>query len=117
LGSARSRAVAGAVGLGRRLGWLLVIVDVGLAPVLLVGVLVGLMRVDDGGVVVFVVVAGAHVLPLLAMPQIVGHVGMVVLVYLDVVAVGVGHGEPPPAWRVALPARPYPGSQSSIPRG
>jgi hypothetical protein len=41
VGSTRSRAAAGAIGVGRRLGWLLVVVDVGLAPVLLVGVLVG----------------------------------------------------------------------------
>jgi hypothetical protein len=56
----------------------------------------GLVGVDDGGVVV--VVAGAHVLPLLAMPQILGDVGMLVLVQLGVMAVGVGYGEPPPAW-------------------
>ena len=41
LGNARSRAAAGAIGIGRRLGWLLVVVDAGLAPMLLVGVLVG----------------------------------------------------------------------------
>ena len=41
VGSARSRAAAGAVGVGRRLGWLLMVIDVGLALMLLVGVLVG----------------------------------------------------------------------------
>ena len=56
--------------MGRRLGWLLVVVDVGLAPMLLVGVPGGLRGVADGGVVVLVVVAGIYVLPLLAMPQI-----------------------------------------------
>ena len=60
----------------------------------------------DGGVVVLLVVAGVHVLPLLAMPQIVGDVGMLVLVHLGVMAVGVGHGDPPAAW--PLPARTPP---------
>ena len=52
----------------------------------------------DGGVVVLVDLAGVHVLPLLAMPQLPGEVGMLVPVHLGVMAVGVGHGEPPPAW-------------------
>ena len=36
----------------------------------------------DGGVVVLVVVAGVHVRPLLAVPQLLGDVGMLVLVQL-----------------------------------
>ena len=67
------------------------------------------MGVDDGGVVVLMVMAGAHVLPLMAMPQIVGHVGMPVLVHLGVMgimAVGVGHAEPPP--RGVWPCLPNP---------
>jgi hypothetical protein len=51
--------------------------------------------------------------PLLAMPQLLGDVGMVVLVQLGVMAVGVGHGEPPPVWP-CLP-EPHPGCRSSIP--
>lgn len=90
----------------------LVVVDVRLPPMLLVGVLVGLVTVDHGGMVVLVVMAVAHVLPLLPMPQIMGDVGMLVLMHLGVMAVGVRHSEPPPACRVAacetvprLPAR------------
>ena len=41
-------------------------------------------------------------LPLLAMPQLLGDVGMLVPVHLGVMAVGVGHGDP--TSRVALPA-------------
>ena len=69
----------------------------------------------DGGVVVLVVLAGVHVLPLLAMPQLLGEVGMLVLVQLGVMAVGVGHDGA--TSRVALPARPHPGCRSRIPRG
>ena len=58
----------------------------------------------DGGVVVLVDMAGVHLLPLLAMPQIVGEVGMIVPVHLGVMAVGGGHGKPAPAW----PCRPEP---------
>jgi hypothetical protein len=36
----------------------------------------------DGGVVVLVVVAGVHVRPLLAMPQLLNDVGMLVPVHL-----------------------------------
>lgn len=79
----------------------LVVVDVRLPPMLLVGVLVGLVTVDHGGMVVLVVMAVAHVLPLLPMPQIMGDVGMLVLMHLGVMAVGVRHSEPPPACRVA----------------
>ena len=46
--------------------------------------------------------ADVHVPPVLAMPQLLGDVGMVVLVQLGVMAVGVGHGEPPPV-RPCLP--------------
>jgi hypothetical protein len=65
----------------------------------------------EGAVVVLVVVAGVHVLPLLAMPQILGDVGMLVLVQLSVVAVGVGHSEPLPRGlacqnRPRLPVQP-----------
>jgi hypothetical protein len=45
------------------------------------------------------------VLSLLAMPQLLGDVGMLVPVHLGVVAVDVGHGEPPPAWP-CLPESP-----------
>jgi hypothetical protein len=38
-------------------------------------------------------VAGIHVRPLLAMPQILGDVDMLVPVHPGVMAVGVGHGE------------------------
>ena len=49
-----------------------------------------LRGVADGGVIVLVVVAGVHVRPLLAVPQILDEVGMLVLVQLGVMAVGVG---------------------------
>ena len=63
------------------------------------------MGVADGGVVCswsWLV----SMYPPLAMPQIVGDLGMLVPVHLGVMAVGVGHGEPPPAW--PLPARTPP---------
>jgi hypothetical protein len=70
----------------------------------------------DGGVVVLVAVAGVQVRPLLAMPPILGDVGMLVPVHLGVVAVGVSHGEPPPAWP-CLPARTPPRLPVRHPRG
>jgi hypothetical protein len=68
----------------------------------------------DGGVVVLRAVAGDHVLPLLAMPQILGDVGMLVPVHLGVMARGVGHGDPPPA-RPCLPEF-HPGCRLASPR-
>jgi hypothetical protein len=55
-----------------------------------------------GGVVVLVSWLVSMCSPLLAMPQILGDVGMLVPVHLGVLAVGVGHDTPPPA--LALPA-------------
>jgi hypothetical protein len=69
----------------------------------------------DGGMVVLVALSGVHVLPPAGMPPILGDVGMLVPVHLGVVTVGVGHGDPPPAWP-CLPARTRPGCRSSIPR-
>jgi hypothetical protein len=59
---------------------------------------------------------GVDVLSLLAMPQLLGDVGMLVLVHLGVMAVGVGHGEPPPAW-FCLPAGIPPRLPVQHPRG
>jgi hypothetical protein len=60
-------------------------VDVCLALMLLVGILVRLVGVGQGGVIVFVVMAGGEVGPLLPMSQVVGHVGVLVLVHLGLV--------------------------------
>jgi hypothetical protein len=70
----------------------------------------GLRGVADGGVIVLVDLAGVHVLLLLAMPQLPGEVGMLVLTQLSVVAVGVGLGEPPPAWPCLPEPTQLPGS-------
>ena len=67
----------------------------------------------DGGVAVLVVMTGVHVPPVLAMPQLLGDMGMVVPVQLGVMAVAVGHGERPSMWP-CLP-EPHPGCRSSIP--
>jgi hypothetical protein len=64
-----------------------VVVDVRLARVLLVGLLVGLVRVGERGVVMLMVVGRRHVRPLLPMPEVVGHVRVLVLVHLGVVRV------------------------------
>jgi hypothetical protein len=45
--------------------------------------------VGDGGMVVLVVVAGAQVLRLLPMPQILGHMRTLMLVHLGVMAVDI----------------------------
>src|SRR5919201_1050294 len=65
-----------------------VVVDVGLLQVLLVLVFVGLVAVLDRGVVVLVGVAGEQMLPGRAVPQVVGHVQVLVVVHGRLVAVG-----------------------------
>jgi hypothetical protein len=57
-----------------------VVVDVGLLEVLPVHVLVGLVAVLDDRVVVLVLMLGDLVLPGLAVPQVVGHVQVLVVV-------------------------------------
>ena len=66
----------------------------------------GLKGVADGGVVVLVDMAGVHVLPLLAMPQLLGDMGMLVPVHLGVMARGCRPWQT--SSRVALPARTPP---------
>jgi hypothetical protein len=64
-----------------------VVVDVGLLEVLLVRIRMGLVDVLDLGVVVLVSMTGQLVLPEAAVPQVVGHVQ--VLVVMDQVLVPV----------------------------
>jgi hypothetical protein len=64
-----------------------VVVDVGLLEVLLVHVLVGLVAVLDDRVVVLVPVLGELVLPGVAVPQVVGHVQVHVMVHGGLVPV------------------------------
>src|SRR6266550_1697947 len=71
----------------RRLGRLHVIVDVGFPSVLLGLVLVGLVCMGDGRVVVFVIVRGRQMGPLLTLCQIVGHMGVLMLMDLGLMAV------------------------------
>src|SRR5215211_1839207 len=77
----------------RRLGWLLVVVHVGFAAVLVGWVLVRLVAVGEGRVVVLVLVAGGQMGPVLAAAQIVGHMGVLVVVDFGVVAVLLPHGQ------------------------
>jgi hypothetical protein len=63
-----------------------VVVDVCLALVFLGGILVRLVGMGQGGVIVLVVMVGGKVGPLLPMSQVVGHVRMLVLVHLGLVA-------------------------------
>jgi hypothetical protein len=85
-----------------------VVVDVGLTAVFLGWVLMGLVAVGDGRMVVLVPVAGGQVRPVLAAAEIVGHMGMFVVVDLGIVAVLLAHGQallPPdyrPIWRSAV---------------
>jgi hypothetical protein len=57
-----------------------VVVDVGLLEVLVLRVGVGVMAVLDAGVVVLVLVTGELVLPGVAVPQVVGHVQVLMVV-------------------------------------
>jgi hypothetical protein len=79
--------------LRRRAGRLLVVVDVGLAAVLLGRVFMRLVAVTDCRVVVLVLVGGGQVGPLLAVVEVVGHVGVLVAVDLGVVVVLFSHGD------------------------
>jgi hypothetical protein len=56
-------------------------------------VLMGLVAVGDGRMVVLVPVAGGQVRPVLAAAEIVGHMGMFVVVDLGIVAVLLAHGQ------------------------
>jgi hypothetical protein len=81
-----------------------VVVDVGLAGVLLGLVLVRLVAVADGRVVVLVLVAGGQVRPGLPAAEVMGHVGVLVVVHLGVVAVLLAHGRHSSAGRWMLDA-------------
>jgi hypothetical protein len=75
-----------------------VVVHVGLAAVLVGRVLVWLMTVGQGRVVVLVLMAGGQMRPVLAAAQIVGYMGVLVVVDLGIVAVLLTHSpSTPPA--------------------
>ena len=63
------------------------IVNMGFPCVLLGLILVGLMGMNDRRVVVLVFVLGSQMGPLLALRQVVGHVGVLMLMDLGLVAV------------------------------
>jgi hypothetical protein len=68
-------------------------VDVRLTAVFLGRVLMGLVAVGHGRMVVLVPVAGGQVRPVLAAAEIVGHMGMFVVVDLGMVAVLLAYGQ------------------------
>jgi hypothetical protein len=68
-----------------------VVVHVGLTTVFVGWVLVRLVAVGQGRVVVLVLVAGGQMRPVLAATQIVGHMGVLVVVDLGIVAVLLTH--------------------------
>jgi hypothetical protein len=70
-----------------------VVVDVGLTAVFLGRVLVWLVAVGHGRMVVLVLVGGGEVRPVLTAAEIVGHMGMFVVVDLGIVAVLLAHGQ------------------------
>jgi hypothetical protein len=69
-----------------------VVVHVGFAAVFVGRVLMWLMAVGQGRMVVLVLVAGGQMCPVLAAAEVVGHVGMFVVVDLRIVAVLLTHG-------------------------
>jgi hypothetical protein len=69
------------------------VVHVRLAAVFVGRVLMRLMTVGQGCVVVLVLVAGGQMGPVLTAAEIVGHMGMVVIVEFGVVAVLLTHGQ------------------------
>jgi hypothetical protein len=71
-----------------------VVVDVGLAAMLVSRVLVRLVAVGERRMVVLMLMAGGQMRPVLAAAQIVGDVGMLVAVDLGVVAVLLTHADP-----------------------
>jgi hypothetical protein len=70
-----------------------VVVYVGLTGVLMARVLVRLVAVGQGRMVVLVLVTGRQVCPVLAAAQIVGYMGVLVVVDLGIVAVLLTHGQ------------------------
>jgi hypothetical protein len=70
-----------------------VVVNVGLATVFVGWVLVRLVAVGQGRMVVLVMMAGGQMGPVLATAQIVGHMGVLVVVDLGIVAVLLTHGQ------------------------
>jgi hypothetical protein len=71
-----------------------VVVDVGLAAVLVGWILVRLVAVGERRMVVLMLMTGGQVGPVLAAAQVVGDVGMLVAVDLGVVAVLLTHADP-----------------------
>jgi hypothetical protein len=71
-----------------------VVVDVGLAAVLVGRILVRLVAVSERRMVVLMLMAGGQMRPVLATAQVVGDVGMLVAVDLGVVAVLLTHADP-----------------------
>jgi hypothetical protein len=71
-----------------------VVVDVGLATVLVSWVLVRLVAVGERRMVVLMLMAGGQMRPVLAAAQVVGDVGMLVAVDLGVMAVLLTHADP-----------------------
>jgi hypothetical protein len=69
------------------------VVDVGLTAVFLGRVLVRFVAVGHGRMVVLVPVAGGQVRPVRATAEIVGHMGVFVVVDLGIVAVLLAHGQ------------------------
>jgi hypothetical protein len=70
-----------------------VVVHVGLAAVFLGWVLMRLVAVGEGRVVVLVLVAGGQMRPGLAAAEVVGHMSVLVVVDLGIVAVLLRHGQ------------------------
>ena len=70
------------------------VVDVGLAAVLVGWVLVRFVAVGERRMVVLVLMAGGQMRPVLAAAQVVGDVGMLVAVDLGVMAVLLTHADP-----------------------
>jgi hypothetical protein len=69
---------------------------VSLTAVFLDRVLMWLTAVDEGHVVMLVLVAGGQMRPVLAAAEVMGHVGVFVVVELGVVAVLLTMAKPPP---------------------
>ena len=67
------------------------IVHVGLTAVFVGWVLVRLVAVGEGRVVMLVLVAGGQMRPVLAAAEVVGHMGVLVIVDLGIVAVLLTH--------------------------
>ena len=70
------------------------VVDVGLAAVLVSRILVRLVAVGERRMVVLMLMTGGQVGPILAAAQVMGDVGMLVAVDLGVMAVLLTHADP-----------------------